>query len=191
MKTNRKAEYPILDAILHRWSPRAMSQEPISNKELMTLFEAARWAPSSYNNQPWQFIYAKQGTQAWHTLFNLLVPFNQSWCENAAVLIVIISQNNFTQTGKPSRTHSFDTGAAWQNLAIQGAAMGLVVHGMEGFDYNRAQKELKIPNDYTIQAMCAVGHPGTSKDLSNELQEREKPSNRKPIEEFVYEGSFK
>lgn len=121
----RIAEHEILDLILNRWSPRAMSGETISDKELMSLFEAARWAPSSYNNQPWRFIYAKRGTEHWNTLFNLLVDANKEWANKAAVLIVVVSANNFVYNNKPSRTHSFDTGAAWENLALQGYAQGL------------------------------------------------------------------
>lgn len=187
----RHAEYPIANNILNRWSPRAMSGKPISDEQLMTLFEAARWAPSSYNNQPWHFIYAFRNTPAWHTLFDLMVPFNQSWAINAAVLIVLISRNTFFLNNKPSRTHSFDAGAAWENLALQGSMMGLVVHGMEGFDYDKAKKILHIPEDYTVEAMIAVGHPGRKEDLPEQLRDREKPSDRKKVKEFISEGVFK
>ncbi len=191
MKTNRKSDYKILDTILHRWSPRAMSGEPIADKDLKTLFEAARWAPSSFNNQPWRFIYAKRDTPAWNTIFNLMVDANKKWAKNAAVLVVIVSKNDFEKTGKPSRTHSFDTGSAWENLALQGAAMNLVIHGMEGFDYERAKTALHIPDAYTVEAMCAIGKLGSHEDLPDNLQDSEEPSNRKPISEFVFEGSFK
>lgn len=190
-KTNRKADHKILDLILNRWSPRAMSGEPISDELLNSLFEAARWAPSSYNAQPWRFIYAKRDTPAWDIFYNLMVQFNKDWAKNAAVLIAIISRNNFTYNNKPSRTHSFDTGAAWENLALQGAAQGLVVHGMEGFDYDKAKEVLHIPDGYTVEAMCAVGLPGKKEDLPQEMQKDEKPSDRKPITEFAFEGVFK
>jgi nitroreductase len=187
----RTSDYPIERLLLERWSPRAMAGQPISDEELMTLFEAARWAPSSYNGQPWRFIYAKRDTKHWAKLFDLLVPFNQSWCHAAAVLVVIVSRDTFAWNNKPARTHSFDTGAAWENLALQGHAMGLVVHGMEGFDYERAKKELNIPDGYTVEAMFAVGRPGRKEDLHKELQEREEMSNRNPISSFVFEGEFK
>lgn len=187
----RIAEHKILDLILNRWSPRAMSGETISDEELMSLFEAARWAPSSYNNQPWRFIYAKRGTEYWNTLFNLLVDANKEWANKAAVLIVVVSANNFAYNNKPSRTHSFDTGAAWENLALQGYAQGLVIHGLEGFDYDRAKKELNIPDDHTVEAMIAVGRPGSLDTLSVALQQKEDLSDRKKIEEFVFEGEFK
>lgn len=187
----RNADFSIDKLFIERWSPRAMSGEEISDQELMSLFESARWAPSSYNNQPWRFIYAKRNTPHWQTFYNLLVPFNQSWAKNAAVLIVIASFKLFSTTKKPSRTHSFDTGAAWENLALQGFLNGLVVHGMEGFDYERAQKELQIPKDYQVEAVCAVGRPGNISELPLDLQKREELSDRKKVNEFVFEGLFK
>ena len=187
----RIAEHKILDLLLNRWSPRAMSGETIGDEELMSFFEAARWAPSSFNNQPWRFVYAKRESQYWNMFFNLLVDANKEWAKNAAVLIVVVSANNFAYNNKPSRTHSFDTGAAWENLALQGYAQGLVVHGMEGFDYDRAKKELNIPDDYTVEAMVAVGKPGSLDVLPVALQKKEELSDRKKIEEFVFEGEFK
>ena len=117
-KTNRKAAYPIHELILNRWSPRAMSGESISDAELMSLFEAARWAPSSYNSQPWRFIYAKRDTAAWDPLYNLMVQFNKDWTKNAAVLMVIVSRDTFEYNGKPSITHSFCTGSAWGKSCV-------------------------------------------------------------------------
>ncbi len=189
--SKRSTTYPVNKLFTERWSPRAMSGEPLSDKELMTLFEAARWAPSSYNGQPWRFIYAKRDTPAWDTLFNLLVEFNQSWCKNAAALVVVVSKDTFDHNGQSSRTHSYDTGAAWENLALQGSFSDLVIHGMAGFDYDRAKKELNIPDGYTVEAMIAIGKPGQTKSLPKELQEGEVPSDRKPLSEIVFEGSFK
>lgn len=187
---SKKPDYPINSLILKRWSPRAMSGEPVTKNDLMAIFEAARWAPSSYNNQPWKFIYAMRETPEWNTLFNLLVEFNQSWCKNAAVLIVIISKNNFDYNNKNSRTHSFDSGAAWENIALQATHMNLVSHGMEGFDYYRAKKELGIPDDFTVEAMCAIGKQGKKENLPEELQAKEIQSDRKPITEFVFHEKF-
>lgn len=196
--STRDPDYKVAEPIINRWSARAMSGASISDDELMSLFEAARWAPSSFNNQPWRFIYAKRDTPEWEKLFDLLVPFNQSWCKNAAALVVMVSANNFTDAvpnpdviGQPSNTHSFDTGAAWQNIALQGWVNGLVVHGMAGFDYDKAKQELNIPDDYTVEAMCAIGKPGDLKKLPEDLQKAENVSDRKPVSELVFEGSFK
>lgn len=168
-----------------------MSGAPMTKEELFTLFEAARWAPSSYNNQPWVFIYGIQGTEAWKQLRALQIPFNQEWTAKSSALILVASCNNFYHNGKPSITHSFDTGAAWMALALQGQEMGLVVHGMQGFDYERAKKQLLFPEEYTIEAMIAVGKPAPKETLSFELQAKEVPSHRRPLADFVMEGHFK
>ncbi len=189
-KTSRKSVYPLEPLILHRWSPRALSGEEFDDTTLHTLFEAARWAPSSYNNQPWRFIYARKGSKYWQTFFGLLGEFNQDWTGKAAALVVVISKTTFDFNGKPSRTHSFDTGAAWQNLALQARSMGLVAHGMEGFDYEKARKELAVPKGYQVEAMIAIGKQGRKEDLPPALQEKEVPSQRRPLNEIMMEGRF-
>ncbi|MBA3954584.1 nitroreductase family protein [Candidatus Dependentiae bacterium] len=186
----RIPDYPINPLFIKRWSPRAMSGELLTTKEIMSLFEAARWAPSSYNNQPWRFLYAKKHTANWDLFFNLLVPANQEWAKSGAVLIVLVSHNAFEFNNKPSRTHSFDAGSACENLALQGADMNLVVHAMEGFDYDKARQVLAIPSDYTVEAMIVVGKPGALEVLSEKLQEKEVPSTRKTVDEIACEGVF-
>ena len=187
---HRRTEYPVDPIFVERWSPRAMSGEALAETELMSLFEAARWAPSSYNAQPWRFVYAHRGTPHWDRFFGLLVQTNQRWAAQAAVLILVASRTHFEFNDKPSRTHSFDAGAAWQSLALQGARMGLVVHGMQGFDYERARTQLNVPEAFAVQAMIAVGKPGDRGQLPAELQQREHPSDRKAISELVFEGGF-
>lgn len=191
IKKHRKIEHKINPIFVNRWSPRAMTGESISDKQLKSLFEAAKWAPSAFNNQSWRFIYAKRNTKNWNKFFNLLAEGNQIWTKNAAVLMTIISKNTFDYNNKPAITHSFDTGAAWENLALQGSYMGLVVHGMQGFDYKKAKVVLKIPKDYTVEAMAAVGKLGKKQDLPEKLQEMEFPSNRKKVKEIAWEGKFK
>jgi nitroreductase len=186
----RKPEYNVDEIFLNRWSPRAMSGEEIEEKIMFALFEAARWAPSANNNQPWRFIYARRNTPHWETFFNLLAEGNQVWAKNAAVLIVVISKTTF-DNNKHARTHSYDAGAAWENFALQGSMMGLVVHGMQGFDYDKAKEILGIPDGYQVEAMIAVGKPGRKEDLPDYQQEREFPSSRKSISQIVMEGVFK
>ncbi len=190
-ESHRKADHPIQPLLLNRWSPRSMSGESISEAELMSLFEAARWAPSSYNEQPWRFFFAKRDTPHFSKFFELLIDFNKGWCAKAAVLGVIASHKFFEKNKKPSVTHSFDTGAAWENLALEGNARGLVVHGMQGFDYEKARKTLHIPEEIEVLAMFAIGKPAPKETLSEELQKREAPSGRKKISEFIYEGAWK
>ncbi len=188
---SRKSSYPVNELILNRWSPRAMDPKKlVTKKELMSLFEAARWAQSSFNNQPWRFIYVQRDTPDWPRMFNLMVAPNQLWAKNASYLVLAISRNNFAYNNKYSRTHSFDTGAACQNFALEGHNDGLVVHGMEGFDYDKARTEFHVPKDYTIEAMFAVGKPGDIKNLPEELQKKEFPSDRNPIETFAFENDF-
>jgi len=190
IKDFRKPEQNINELFLNRWSPRAMSGEEIDEATLFSLFEAAKWAPSSSNNQPWRFIYGRRNTKNWTTFFNLLAEGNQEWAKNAAVLIVVISKTTF-DNGKNSRTHTYDTGAAWENFALQGSLKGLVVHGMQGFDYDKAKEVLGVPADYQVEAMIAVGKKGKKEDLPAYQQEREFPSPRKSITEIAMEGSFK
>jgi nitroreductase len=147
----RKPDYGIEPVFINRWSPRALSGEALNKEELYLLFEAARWAPSSYNNQPWRFLYAMRNTDPWNTFFNLMVEANQMWAKNAAALVVVISKKTFDFNGKPSITHTFDAGAAWQNIALQGSLRGLVVHGMQGFDYDRAKEVLHISDEFPRQ----------------------------------------
>jgi nitroreductase len=186
----RKADYSIEPMFLNRWSPRAMSGEGIREDEMLTLFEAARWAPSTYNEQEWRFLYVRRETPQWQVYFDLLVEANQAWCKNAAILVVVLAHKVFSKNGKPNPVHLYDAGAAWENLALQGAAMGLVVHGMSGFDFDKARTALAVPDDYAVCAMFAVGRPGDEADLSQQLQEREVPSGRKPVGEIVCEGAF-
>jgi nitroreductase len=186
----RKVETNINPLFVNRWSPRAMSGEEISHDDLMGLFEAARWAPSSYNNQPWRFIYTKRNTDYWQTFISFLAEGNKIWAQNAAVLVVVISRKNFEFNEKPAITHQFDAGAAWENLALEATSRGLVTHGMEGFDYNQARKELDVPENFDVMAMIAIGKLGKKENLPIDLQEREYPSDRKPLEEIVMEAKF-
>lgn len=186
----RKPTYPISPLFLNRWSPRSMTGESLSEEELMSLFEAARWAPSSYNNQPWIFIYAMRDTPQWNAIYSLMIEFNQTWTKNAAALVVVVSKNAFYHNGKPARTHSFDTGAAWMSLALQATLSGLVAHGMQGFDYDKAKTTLQIPEDYTVEAMIAIGKRAPKEKLPPEIAEREAPSTRRELNEIVMKGKF-
>jgi nitroreductase len=186
----RKPEFPIEPLFVHRWSSRALSGEPLSETELLTLFEAARWAPSTYNEQEWRFLYARRDTPHWPLFFDLLMPGNQKWCHRAAVLVVVIAHKVFAKTGKPNPVHVFDSGAAWENLALQATAMGIVAHGMAGFDFERARTALHIPDAYAISAMMALGKPGPLGELAPELREAENLTGRRPVRESLCEGPF-
>jgi len=192
MKTvnSRTTKYPIEDIFLERYSPRAMSGEGISREELMTLFEAARWAPSASNLQPWKFIYANNGTPEFELLFSFLAEGNRVWCTRASVLILAISEK-IRNDGKENKSRSLDTGSAFENLALQASQMNLVVHPIAGFDYLSAREKFSVPENYSIEIIIAVGKPGKMEDLPEPLRARETPNDRKPLEEIISEGKFK
>jgi nitroreductase len=186
----RKADHPIAPFLLDRWSPRAMSGEEIGVADLLRLFEAARWAPSSFNAQQWRALYAPRESEHWPTFLGLLGEGNKAWANNAGALVVFISRKTFEYNGEPSVTHSYDAGAAWLSFALQGFQQGLVVHGMEGFDYERARAELKIPEGFQVEAMAAVGRPGAKEVLPEKLRGRESPNDRRKVTESICEGPF-
>lgn len=187
---HRQAAHPVLPLFVDRWSARAMSGEALSEAELLPLLEAARWAPSSMNFQPWRFLYARRDTDFWPAFLDLLLPGNRLWAERAGALVLFISRTHFDGDGRPCITHSYDTGAAWQSLALQGSLNNLVVHGIQGFDYQRARRVLRIPADYAVEAMAVIGKPGNKAELSEALQQREQPSDRRPLAQTACEGPF-
>lgn len=187
---HRTADHRIESLILRRWSPRAMSGEAISDGEMLTLFEAARWAPSTYNEQEWRFLYARRDTASWPLFFDLLAEPNRAWCKNAAMLVLIAAHKVFAQNGKLNPVHLFDCGSAFENICLQGTAMGLVVHGMSGFDYEKARDALAIPDDFAVAAMFAVGRPGDPDALPEAMRKMESPSGRRTVQESICKGKF-
>lgn len=190
----RIAEYAIHEQFINRWSPRAFSAEPISQETLLGFLEAARWAPSAYNSQPWRFLYARRDTQNWERYLELLNPFNRSWAQHASALVLIMSKTTFTAPGaseeSPALWHTFDTGSAWGHLALQASLNGWHTHGMAGFDQALARLALKIPEGYELHAMIAIGKLGDKASLAEGLQAREVPSTRRPLSELAAEGDF-
>ncbi|HOB31813.1 MAG TPA: nitroreductase family protein [Verrucomicrobiota bacterium] len=187
----RRPEHEIESIFFRRWSPRAMTGEELTEQELLRLFEAARWAPSTYNEQEWRFLYARRSSPHWQTFFDLLTDGNKAWCHRAAVLIVVIARKTFTRNGKSNPVHLFDAGSAWQNLALQATAMGLVAHGMAGFDFDKARTALAVPEHYAVAAMIALGRPGSPDDLPEDLRKAElQITGRRPVQESICEGPF-
>ncbi|MEJ6005654.1 nitroreductase family protein [Paucibacter sp. AS339] len=192
--STRIAEYPIHSQFTERWSPRALSGEAIARETLLSFFEAARWAPSSSNVQPWRFVYGLAGTPAFDAIFASLVPFNQDWAVRASALVAVISAKNWPKREgsetKPFGSHSFDTGSAWMSLALQAHHAGWVAHAMGGFDAARLRQALAVPEDHQLEAVVAIGKPGDKALLPEALQAREEASTRKPLAEIVAEGRF-
>jgi len=186
---NQRTTDTQVDSIfLDRWSPRAFDGSRLRDADREALFEAARWAPSAFNAQPWRLLYAERGDANWERFLNLLVPFNQIWAGNASMLVFFVSAK--VVNGKPFPTHSFDTGAAWMSLALQAHMMGLRAHGMAGYDHDAARRELGIPEDFSIEMVAAIGRQGEPSILPENLREREAPSPRKPLAEVAIAGSF-
>ena len=193
MTTGRTADHPVAPIFLDRWSPRAFDGSIIPDADLMTIFEAARWAPSSFNYQPWRLLYAKREDAEWARFLDLLIPFNQSWAHSASVLIYFLSDTQMEFVpgqANPSHSHSFDTGAAWACLALQATMIGYHAHGMVGVDFDRARAELKVPDRYRFEAAAVIGRVGGLETLDEKLRAREVPSDRKPIAEFAYRGAW-
>ncbi len=194
MSTSREPQYPIDPLFTRRWSPRAFTGEAIEPAQLLGLLEAARWAPSAMNAQPWRFIYARRDTPAWAPLLDVLVEGNQVWAKNAAALILVLSRKRWVPPGKSEPqaigSHSFDAGAAWASLALQTTLAGWHAHAMGGFDRERARSTYAIPDDYATEAVVAIGRLGERSLLPEALQAREQPSPRLPLEAIVAEGRF-
>jgi len=190
----RVADYPIDPQFIERWSPRAFTGEPVPEYDLRTMFEAARWAPSSSNLQPWRFLYALGGTPDFAKFLALLVEGNRVWAKNAGALVILISKTTQPVTGTdkvvPSRTHSFDCGTAWGYLSLEAMRLGFVAHAMAGFDVARTMLDLKIPEDYRAEAAIAIGRRGDKSLLPEYLREREHPNSRHQQKHFVFAGEF-
>jgi len=185
----RHSAHPLHPLFLDRWSPRAMSGAGLSEAEILSLFEAARWAPSSGNFQPWRFLYARRDGDFWTTFMDLLVPGNRAWAERAGALVLCLSRTQL-EDGRPCVTHSYDTGAAWENLALQASLNNIVAHGIQGFDYERARRVLRVPEVYAIEAMAVLGKPGNIAELPDRYQQREQPSDRRALAQTICEGPF-
>lgn len=186
----RKPNKKIEDLFWHRFSPRALSGEALNEEAVLTVLEAARFAPSAFNEQPWRFIYSLKGDNAWQEILSSLVDFNQAWANKSGALIIVLAKNNFSHNDQLNNTSQFDTGAAWQNLALQARALGLVAHGMSGFDYEKLKEKFKINDSFSILATIALGHPGDINDLNDEMKEKEKPSDRHNIEKIASRDIF-
>ncbi len=191
---NEKKRAPAVDgvlpAILHRWSPRAFTDREVSLKDLKTIFEAVRWAPSSFNEQPWRFLVGTRGSETYKKIHDTLVPFNQMWAGKAPVLILGAAKTRFTHNGDPNRVALFDLGAASTVLALQASALGLATHQMAGFDEGAARKTFGAPEEYIFGSAITLGYQGDPSNLPNEqmLKQETSPRTRKQLAEFVWDG---
>lgn len=192
MTTERQTDSGLAGMFLHRWSPRAFDGAAMPAEDLRTILDAGRWAPSSFNYQPWRFLYAtRDDAENWARFVDLLIPFNAAWAKEAAALLVIVSETTMGAADKPSHSHSFDAGAAWAGMALQAHLLGYHAHAMVGIDMDEARSQLAIPEGFRIEAAVAIGRMGDPATLPDKLREREVPSDRKPLDQIAFRGNFR
>jgi nitroreductase len=186
----RLAEAPVDSMFLQRWSARAFLPLPVSPEVVRSLFEAARWAPSAFNLQPWVFVYAND-PESLERARPILMDGNRRWADRAPLLIFVFARRTHPETGATLRTASFDTGAAWLSLALQAERLGLKAHAMAGIHHDSAHEILQVPRDaFESLAAIAVGYPGPASDLPADLHAKEAPNSRKSQREFAFRGTY-
>ena len=192
MEKIAETQVPIHELIRRRWSPRAFSDLPVEPDKLLSLFEAARWAASSNNEQPWAFLVATQhDPKHFEAMASVLVEFNRAWANKAPVLILTLAHIQFEKDGKPNRHAFYDLGQAAANLALQATALGLTTHPMAGFNVEAAREHFAVPEGWEPVSMIALGYPGNLDSLTEKLQQRETAQrHRKPLETFIFSGAW-
>jgi nitroreductase len=194
MKKPAITQAPIHDLLAARWSGRAYDvNKPVSREQVISLLEAARWAPSCFGDQPWRFVVWNRGEDeaAWQRAFECLVPGNQDWVKNAQVLLLVTADTLFNHNGKPNRWGQYDTGAAAENLCLQAEALGMMAHQMGGFDADKTRSEFGVPEQYIPMAMIAVGYPADPATFADEIKERELAlRKRRDLGELFFAGAW-
>ena len=194
MSNPRQPAYPVNPMFVNRWSPRALTGEAITADQLHTVLEAARWAPSAYNVQPWRFIYALRDTAAWQPIFDGVNEGNRTWVKDGSALVVLASAKNAQFPGRdapgPNAWHAFDAGAAWISMAFQAMHMGLTAHALAGFDPAKIRAATQLPEDFDINAVIVIGKQGDKAKLPEVFQAREAPNDRRPLAQTAFEGKF-
>lgn len=188
----RTPDHPVDAQFLTRWSPRAFAADAMTEGDVLSVLEAARWAPSASNMQPWRFAYGLRGDAGFAAISGALAAGNRLWADKAAALIVVASAQTVTRDGVEvaNRTHAFDAGAAWAQLALQAHLSGWVAHAMGGFDQDALRAAIAVPDGFALHAVVAVGRHGDPADLPEALREREVFSPRRPIAELAKRGGF-
>lgn len=190
MTKTATTDHPIVAHIAERWSPRAFEDRPIADDDLMCLFEAARWAASAFNAQPWRFVYAHRGDPDFDTLVSCLIEYNASWAQHAAVLL-IASAKSHHDDGKPNGHAAHDLGQAMAMLSVEATARGIYVHQMAGFDAAKARERLGVPDGFVPTTAAALGYLGDASSLSDRLRQREEaPRERLPVSQFAFKGRW-
>jgi nitroreductase len=183
--------HPVLDVIRERWSPAIYSPATVEPQKLLSILEAARWAPSSFNAQPWSFLVArKEDPEEFARMLSCLVPGNVTWAQHVPVLMLSVTNLRFDHNGSPNRHAWHDTGIATGFLMLQAAALGLLAHGMAGFDAAKARELYAIPDTHDPVAAIGLGYPGEDQGAPDELRKRNKRRPRRPFDQFVFAGRW-
>lgn len=189
MKYAQASTEGVLPVFLERWSPRAFADRDVSSTDLKIIFEAGRWAPSSYNEQPWRFFVGHRNSETYKKILEALVPFNQDWAKSAPVLILGVTKTRFSHNDSPNNYAAHDLGAAMALMAVQATALELAAHQMAGFDWVKARESFAIPETYAMGSVMALGYHGELTDLPEKFQAQEQaPRSRKPLNEIVWAG---
>lgn len=186
----RQPAHPVEPLFIDRWSPRSFTAEDVPDVVLLSAFEAARWAPSASNGQPWRFLLSRRGDASWIEFTGLLMPRNALWAAQASAMVLILSDRFVERRGEivENVSHSFDTGAAWANFAHQALLLGWHTHGIGGFDRVAARERLGIPDQFAVEAMVALGRAGGLDGLHPDFHASETPNDRRLLEETVFAG---
>jgi nitroreductase len=192
MEKPAPSDHPIEEIVKRRWSPRSFADRVVEKEKLQSLFEAARWAASSFNEQPWSFIVATNDKpEEYATLLSCLTEKNQQWAHLAPVLMVSVAKLNFEKNGKPNRHAFHDVGMAVANIIVQATAFGLFIHQMAGFSVEKVREHFQVPEGFEPVAAIALGYPGDPKALPESFQQQEVgPRQRKPSTSFVFEARW-
>ena len=194
MKKPAITQVPIHDLIANRWSGRAYdADKTVSQTQVISLLEAARWAPSCFGDQPWRFVVMNKSTHAaaWQKAFDCLAPSNQTWVKDTPMLVLVCADTLFGHNGQPNRWAQYDTGAAVENFCLQAEALGLMAHQMGGFNADTAREAFNVPPQFTLMAMISVGHAADISTISGEVLARETAERkRKPLEDLFFNGSW-
>jgi nitroreductase len=192
MNKTAETQYPVHDLIAQRWSPRALDPRPVPAEQIRSLLEAARWAASSFNEQPWSiFVARREDTEQFEKMLSCLVPGNQAWAKNAGVLMLTVAKSTFTRNDRPNRVAHHDIGLAAANLTLQATALGLRVHQMAGIEIDKIREAYGVPEGYDPVTAIAVGYPGSLEHLPEDFHADEKAAReRKPQSEWVFDGAW-
>ena len=193
---NRRADHEVAPVFLERWSARSFRPEPMREEDLLSMFEAARWAQSASNHQPWRFSYSLRGSAAWEKYLGFLIDSNRAWSQNASAIVVVMSKTHTSPTDgsepKFNRTHDFDAGAATQAFTLQATKLGYIAHPMAGILVDAIKEGLGLPEEgYTVECVISVGKLAPKEALPEKYQAREIQSQRKPLAEIVFKDGFK